>query len=346
MTKQARFQLFAVKAFGIGGAALLALAPFVAQASVGSFIVGFFESSASAASIDGPQNNSQTMPLLKAAINFNPSPLRGGGDIMIVSGTALLAQAGPSGTLANLSENLVSDQISVYVVRKGDTLGAIAKMFGVSINTIVWANDIRGGIIREGETLIILPISGIQHTVVKGETIKSIAAKYKGDVTEILQFNDLKVGATLSAGEVIIIPDGELSAPSVSGSSRPTSAVHGTSGPSYPGYYIRPVPGRKTQGLHGYNGIDLGSPYGTPIIAAAAGQVIVSRDFGWNGGYGIYMVITHGNGTQTLYSHMSAADVVAGQYVVQGQFIGRVGATGKTTGAHLHFEVRGAKNPF
>ena len=102
----------------------------------------------------------------------------------------------------------------------------------------------------------------------------------------------------------------------------------------------------KTQGLHGYNGIDLAAPTGTPVLASASGDVIVSRGYGWNGGYGNYIVIKHPNGTQTLYAHLNEVIVSSSWHVVQGQIIGYVGATGKSTGPHLHFEVRGAKNPF
>ena len=109
---------------------------------------------------------------------------------------------------------------------------------------------------------------------------------------------------------------------------------------------MRPVDGPRTQGLHGYNGVDLASPSGTLIRAAASGDVIVSKSSGWNGGYGLYAVIRHNNGTQTLYAHNSLNLVTVGEHVVRGQIIGRVGSTGKSTGPHLHFEVRGARNPF
>jgi murein DD-endopeptidase MepM/ murein hydrolase activator NlpD len=102
-----------------------------------------------------------------------------------------------------------------------------------------------------------------------------------------------------------------------------------------------------TQGLHGWNGIDLGAARGTPIHAAAGGTVIVARSGGaWNGGYGNYVVITHSNGTQTLYGHMKSVIVSPGQGVSAGQVIGYEGSTGASTGPHLHFEVRGAANPF
>lgn len=218
-------------------------------------------------------------------------------------------------------------------------------MFGVTTNTIIWANDIkRGGLIRVGQELVILPISGVQHTVAEGDTLRSIAKKYDGNLEEIIGFNGLAEDAVLAVGSVVVIPDGEISAPIYSGS---TAKAHGTGGPLYESYYIRPLSGgTKTQGLHGYNGVDLGAPIGTPIFAAASGEVILSRNRGWNGGYGTYIVIKHSNGTQTLYAHNSENIVNTGWHVVQGQVIGYVGSTGKSTGPHLHFEVRGAKNPF
>jgi murein DD-endopeptidase MepM/ murein hydrolase activator NlpD len=101
-----------------------------------------------------------------------------------------------------------------------------------------------------------------------------------------------------------------------------------------------------TQGLHGFNAVDIGAPRGTAILAAAGGEVIVAKSGGWNGGYGSYVVIAHGNGTQTLYAHMSKVIATVGSMVGQGDTIGLVGATGEATGPHLHIEVRGAKNPF
>jgi murein DD-endopeptidase MepM/ murein hydrolase activator NlpD len=182
------------------------------------------------------------------------------------------------------------------------------------------------------------------HTIEKGETMQSIAKKYKGNLEEIRDFNGLGETAILAIGDVVVIPDGTIAAPKQSTTNYSTP-VRGTNGPEYGGYYIRPVNGVLTQGLHGYNGVDLGAPKGTPIFAAASGDVIISRDYGWNGGYGNYIVIAHDNGTQTLYAHNSTNIVKAGWHVVKGQIIGYVGSTGKSTGPHLHFEVRGAKNP-
>lgn len=333
-------------AIRVAPAFLFLLAPIVTYAGFFDVLNGFFAQKKDIAQAERPIN-SQNMPLLQAATNVDPNPAKGGGDITVVNGSALLAEDGPSGTIADVPDGVTSDHISIYVVRDGDSLSSIAKLFDVTVNTIAWANDIKGGLIKPGQTLVILPISGVEHTVVKGDTIASLAKKYKADVTEIAQYNDLALGAALTVGDTIIIPDGEIAAPVSSSGSRPTSALRGAGGPSYPGYYLRPlIGGVETQGLHGYNAVDLGSPVGSPVLAAAGGVVIVSRNYGWNGGYGNYIVVSHPNGTQTLYAHLSQNLVFEGYTVVQGQVIGRVGQTGKATGPHLHFEVRGAKNPF
>ncbi|MBL7045481.1 MAG: peptidoglycan DD-metalloendopeptidase family protein [Parcubacteria group bacterium] len=292
-------------------------------------------------------HNSQTLPLLRAALNTDPNPGKGGGDISIVGGSALLSETGPSGSIADIEDRPQSDQISVYVVREGDSLSQIAKMFGVTTYTIIWANDIqRGSVIHEGQTLVILPVSGLSYTVKKGDTLKSLAKKYKGDVKEIEQFNGLAENATLAVGDVLVIPGGEKEIPVYSSKSVKT-VVRGTGGPTYSGYYIMPVTGgRRSQGLHGYNAVDIGATVGSPIVASASGVVIISKDYGWNGGYGNYIVVDHPNGTQTLYAHNIRNIVSSGQAVVQGQVIGYVGSSGRSTGPHTHFEIRGAKNPF
>jgi murein DD-endopeptidase MepM/ murein hydrolase activator NlpD len=318
--------------------------PFTANAGLFSFVTDLFSGNKPEETIEAPKN-SQNMTLLKSVASLDPSAARGGGDIVVVGGSALLPETGPSGTIADIEENHGST-ISVYVVRPGDTLSAISKMFGVTASTIIGANDIKGGVIQPGQTLIIFPISGLQHIVKSGDTVASIAKKYKADTDEILQYNNLDENVALKVGDTVFIPDAELPAVAVVGSPR-TSGLRGANGPNYVGYYMKPIVGAvKTQGLHGYNGIDLGAPVGTPIYASASGDVIISKNSGWNGGYGEYIVISHANGTQTLYGHLSGTVVGVGYHVAQGQLIGFSGNTGKSTGPHLHFEVRGAKNPF
>jgi murein DD-endopeptidase MepM/ murein hydrolase activator NlpD len=239
------------------------------------------------------------------------------------------------------------------VVRPGDTLSEIAGMFGVSVNTIIWGNNLSGASdVHPGDTLIILPVSGIERIIAKGDTLKSLAKKYNADADEIAQFNGLDPAAPLEIGSTIIIPGGEIAAPTSTTRPGTSRSIHepylGGSGAMQTGYYSNPVPGGIiTQGLHGWNSIDIGAARGTPIHAAADGVVIVARNNGgWNGGYGNYVVITHDNGTQTLYAHMTHTIVSPGQAVSSNQTIGYVGATGLATGPHLHFEVRGAANPF
>lgn len=260
-----------------------------------------------------------------------------------------------SGSLRFSTEELdipLNDTISRYEVKKGDTLSTVAKLFGVSKNTIIWANDLKSQVINPGDTLIILPITGIKHTVKKGDTLASITRKYKADAEDIAKYNGISQDSDLSVGSVILVPEGELSITSTvkskSGKKVTKSRIldsYSYSAPS--GFFTRPVlGGHRTQGLHGHNGIDIGATPGTPVVASANGTVIFAKIGGYNGGYGNMIIISHDGGVQTLYSHLREVNVSVGQSVTQGQIIGGVGNTGRSTGPHLHFEVRGAKNPF
>ena len=308
-----------------------------------------------------------SLDLLESAANTDPNPAKGRGGIATTGGSALIAYTGPDGTISDIDRTASSGRISTYVVRDGDSLSAIADMFNVSGNTILWANNIDKSGLRPGMTLVILPVSGIRHTVASGETLASLAKKYGSDADEIASYNGLTSVDELVKGATVIIPGGELAqAPAkakaaTAAKSKATAvskiktggsmgAVKGTGNTadgSFSNSFANPAPaGHLSQGVHGWNGVDLAAPQGSAINAAAAGTVIVSRVGGWNGGYGNYVVIDHGNGVQTLYAHMSTDAVSVGETVSRGQNIGTVGNTGQATGYHLHFEVRGAKNPF
>lgn len=284
--------------------------------------------------------------LLSAANTADLAAAQGGGDL-IVANDALLPQGSFGADF--VTEKKHSGEISVYVVREGDTLSQIAEMFGVTSNTILWANDLSSAAaIQPGDTLIILPIVGVRHVVKEGDTISSIAKKYEGDADEILSYNQLASASDLVSGDTLVIPGGQVhQAPAVKTTKKATPTRQtGASSGSGSGL-VHPAPGTiKTQGIHGYNAVDLAGPVGTAVLAAAAGEVIVSKGSGWNGGYGQYIVIKHANGVQTLYSHLSQNNVGVGSYVSAGSTIGAIGLTGKTTGAHVHFEVRGGTNPF
>lgn len=246
-----------------------------------------------------------------------------------------------------------SESTSVYVVRKGDTLSQIAEMFEVTQNTILWANDMKkGDTIKEGDVLLILPISGLEHEVKKGETLKGLATKYKIEVNDILWANNLDEDVKLAIGDKLIIPNAtkevENSKPIVNvkeSIAKDNKYYEKNPTKTLSGYFINPVPSaRKSQGIHGKNSVDLAAPTGTSVRASASGTVLLARG-GYNGGYGNLVIIKHPNGTQTLYAHLSKISTTSGTKVSQGDVIGLVGSTGRSTGPHLHFEVHGARNP-
>lgn len=88
-----------------------------------------------------------------------------------------------------------------------------------------------------------------------------------------------------------------------------------------------------------HKGTDIGAPIGTPIVAAAGGTVTLAQ-YGYSGGYGNYLIISHGNGVQTIYAHCNELKVTVGQRVSQGELVATVGNTGRSTGPHLHIEIR------
>ncbi len=333
----------------------LVFPPMVSQASFLSAIIGEKAEAEGVSAKNLP--NSQTIALLEASAAVDQSDVDAT-DGVSEDGLALVPETGPSITVADVAVNPDTDQISLYVVKSGDTISSIAKMFGVSTNTIRWANDlVAGQAISEGTVLTILPVSGVEHTITKSDTLKKIAAKYGADISDIASFNGITEGTVLEVGSTVIVPNGSVPAPVVEkkpeakpaankAKSLAVSTSTQSSLPETSGYYIRPIVGGvKSQGLHDKYAIDLAAPIGTPIVASAAGTVYIADGDGYNGGYGKYVVIKHANGTQTLYAHMSRVAAEVGATVAQREVIGYVGSTGRSTGPHVHFEVRGAKNP-
>jgi murein DD-endopeptidase MepM/ murein hydrolase activator NlpD len=282
----------------------------------------------------------------------------------ILSDNAILPATGPMGVSDGKDvPDPSSLETSIYIVRKGDSISQIAEMFNVSMNTILWANDMKkGDKIAEGDVLFILPISGVEHTVAKGQTLKGIAKLYKADIDDILLYNDITEDSKLAVGDVLMIPEGLMSE---EGGDKPAANLGSSAArdknyyATHPlknliGYFINPVPtGRKTQGLHGpgHRGIDIGAPTGTPIYASASGIVIKTKtgcvvgQKRCGGGYGNMVLVQHPNGTKTLYAHMTKVGTYTGASVSRGDIIGYVGSTGLSTGPHIHFEVYDAKNP-
>lgn len=252
------------------------------------------------------------------------------------------------GSLAGDSEYFFpesnSKDITEYIVQHGDNVPALAEKFGVSANTIYWANNLsKNSKLSVGQKLIILPVSGILYNVKNGDTLSEIAKTYKGKIEDVVSFNELSGEGDIFVGDILVIPGGVLSAkPKYSQSS---------SVPLANSYFIFPTKGRITQGIHWLNAVDIADDCGTPIFAAAQGEVLRTK-LGYNFGGGNYLTILHPNNVITYYGHLQTILVSQGQQVSQGDIIalmgGKPGApgAGKSTGCHLHFGVQGARNPF
>lgn len=247
-------------------------------------------------------------------------------------------------------------EITYHTVLPGEIIGEIAQKYGLNVLTVLWANGLTSrSYIRPGDKIAILPLDGVMHKVKSGDNVSKIARLYKAETEDIIKFNRLREGGEdIVVGETLIIPAGEKPAPvytyssygaSFSSVAAPPPSIAAPAG----SLYIWPTSVRRITQYYGWRhtGIDIAGPAGTPIYASRAGRVIQSQ-CGWNGGYGCYVIVDHGGGVHTLYGHNSQLYVSVGESVVQGQTLAGMGSTGRSTGSHIHFEVRvgGArKNP-
>ena len=244
-------------------------------------------------------------------------------------------------------------EIITHVVKPGETLTSIAGRYGLKPTTIIWENHLNEKKpLKPGQTLRILPIDGIRHKVSRGETIYSIGKKYGLEGSEVQKivdypFNEFLNDETfaLTVGQYLMIPDGVM--PVKAGGKhiyRGRSSIAQVTTPdagavSATGTFVWPASGRITQGYSFYHkAIDIANHHGGPILAADSGTIIAT---GWDtSGYGNKIMINHGNGYVTLYAHLSLIQVRVGQRVKRGNVIGQMGSTGRSTGTHLHFEIR------
>jgi murein DD-endopeptidase MepM/ murein hydrolase activator NlpD len=309
----------------------------------------------------GEKSESMSANVLVAAANLDPNPYSLA-DIAPVNGDVLVPDIATTNSAS--SSDSVNTQVSTYVVQSDDTLSNIALMFDISMDTIKQANHLSGNTIKPGQSLVILPVSGVLYTVVANDSLAKISKKYGINADDIMTYNGMTAASsTLAIGQQLIIPHGKPSASETSSFLSSQSQKFKVPSfeplldavwnwPSYPGYFVCPVPGaRLSQGLHGHNAVDLAIAKGTPIRAAASGIVTISKNNGYygrssNGGYGNFVMISHPNGAETLYAHMLKTAVSVGEHVSQGEVIGYIGMTGMTTGPHTHFEIRNAQNPF
>ncbi len=236
------------------------------------------------------------------------------------------------------STTIVKKEIQTYTVQRGDTISSIAKKFGLSINTILWANNLSlSSYIRPGDKLNILPVDGITYTVRSGDTVGAIARRYNTTIDKILTYNNIASASKIRIHQKLIIPDGKLGYTKVT----PTRSIYSSKKPqasTNTGNFIWPNDSRRiTQYYHWrHHAIDIGARTGTPIYAPISGRIIKS---GWSTGYGYNVVIDNGRGVKTRMAHASKLYVKQGQLVKQGEVVAAVGSTGWSTGPHIHFEI-------
>lgn len=238
-----------------------------------------------------------------------------------------------------------------YIVKNGDSIEKIANQFGLKNSTILWENNLSSrSIIRPGDKLIIPTIDGISHIVKKNEVLTSIVKKYKGNLEQVINHNKLVDADDIGIGEKIFIPGGKKAVvyrpakpkkPAIS-NFIPSATIVSKSG------MIWPTDSRRITQYFSWRhpgGIDIGrnksvDSWAPPIYASDDGVVKLSKSRGWNGGYGQWIIIDHGGGKTTRYAHLSKNLVKVGDRVKKGQVIALMGTTGRSTGVHLHFEIR------
>jgi murein DD-endopeptidase MepM/ murein hydrolase activator NlpD len=248
-----------------------------------------------------------------------------------------------------------------YTVEQGDSVFAIAKKFNLTPETILWANfdllEDRPDSLSVGMELNIPPVDGVYYKWREGDTIEGVANTLEASPEDILDWPGNKldlVDPQIEPGQFVMVPGGEREfrswivpqiargsagvSPSVYGAGACQGSYDGAFGT---GGFIWPTANHFLSGndfWSGHLGIDIAGGVGDNVLAADSGVIVFA---GWaTGGYGYMIMIDHGNGYQSVYAHLSSVSVGCGQSVYQGNYIGAIGSTGNSTGAHLHFEIR------
>lgn len=231
-----------------------------------------------------------------------------------------------------------------YRILPGENLSSVAEKFDLSMATVLSLNSLDNAhSLGIGQKILLSTKSGIIFNTTNNDSIEDIAERYGISAKETSLVNALSQ-SDIEAGTTLFLPDANLSFKAMA-EILGFQFIHPVPGyrrlSSYFGWRRHPILRRRI--LH--KGMDFAARIGTPIYAAKEGRVVSS---GWTGSFGLAIVIRHNNGFSTLYAHQSKLFVKAGQWVTTKQRIGSVGNTGRSTGPHLHFEVRKygqAKNP-
>lgn len=265
--------------------------------------------------------------------DYNVSiPLDSSGDYLFKTG----------GTETIISRSSRKETIK-YTVRSGETVNTLATDFGITALTLKYANNLSSNTLKAGQELRIPPVDGLYITVKRGDTLGSLASRYKVSADDIAKFNGLTTGEAIITNQELLIPGAVVPKVQVA----PPKAGSKVSVPAYapgpqPGKFIWPTETvthyiSQGFGVKGHSGIDLNRLNGWGLYASAAGVVHLKVT---KGGYGRLVTINHGGGWETYYGHTSEYRVKEGEYVQQGQLIAIMGSTGRSTGPHVHFEIR------
>jgi len=242
-------------------------------------------------------------------------------------------------------------QVLTYEVEEGDNVSTIAERYGLDTDSVVWANDkleADPDYIVIGQKLVIPPALGVLHVVKAGDTVEELAKKYKVSAEAVYNFtpfNQFGPNGEITPGQYLMFPGGEK--PYQLRYVYTDKGMIAVNAPTGSGRFRWPTDGWITTKYYpgSHNGIDIAGSEGQPIYAADAGVVIYAGEYGT---YGNTIIIDHGGGFTTLYAHLLAWYPKVGMPVRKGQSIGMMGSTGKSTGNHLHFEIRvwgGTVNP-
>lgn len=296
----------------------------------------------------------RTQPTLQDALNqqeANPTPDPG---TIAAIPDALVKPALP----IIQKEPYKATAIQTYSVQSGDTLGGIARAFGIKIATLLESNNLtERSFIHEGQKLVILPVNGIQYRVRRGDTLAQIAQDYQSTVSKIMEANHRDSANDIAIGELLIIPDAVVRRIQIPQQPKQQNLIARIRNAIVPpssrsraarGLFIWPTSASRVTQYFSWRhtGVDIAGPTTNRIFAAGDGKVVFS---GWASGYGYSIVVDHGGGIKTRYGHSRLLYVKSGDYVSQGQTIAMVGSTGRSTGPHLHFEVMKSNirvNPF
>lgn len=255
----------------------------------------------------------------------------------------------------------------LYQIQPGDTVSSIAAAYGVTTDSILASNYDQVNdpdLLLPGANLLVPSANGIVYRIQQGDTLSDVASYYHADVGKIVSYNNITAADQVPVGAVLLLPDAVAPAPTpafvaAAPADDPLpAAVGGSVGDDIPvpafvpppgggsAGYIWPVGGNISQyfgepelgSYHKAIDIDGFGNYGAPVGAAQEGTVVLAA---WDDyGLGYHVVISHPDGSQTVYAHLSDIWVAQGQYVSQGEPVGALGSTGYSTGAHLHFEIR------